>query len=140
MQAAIAQFDKRIHKTFETGAAMGKLGQVKGNFSIIVHEVAQWTVIPDGPRAGVYRELTDDEMGFIMITTPEVFAAMNTPADPRAEAAIDHDQIIEEGKIAIHGDCAIYEQFIAMGAAQGMLAMRAASSAPKKRKAPRALF
>ena len=128
----IEAFDKRIHDTFAKCQAQGKLSRVKGNFSIIVHEVAQWTVIVRGPKAGVYRELQDDDMDFILITTSEVFDKMNKPLEDRAaNDELDHEQIIADGKLAMHGDVEIYEQFIALAEANDAASSRSKGRAPR---------
>lgn len=115
----IEAFDARIHATFAAGEATKKLGKCGGNFAVIVHETAQWTVITKGPTKGIYRELRDDDMDFILITTPSVFAAMNKPAEDRtAEDMLDHAQIIADKKLAIHGDVLVYERFAAMAGAE----------------------
>lgn len=119
---AIREFDERIRKTFDVVARKGKLDEIGGDFSVVVFEEACWTVITSGPRAGVHAEATDDEMGFMFITTPQIFAAMNDPEDDGE--GLDLDAVVEDGKVAMHGDVEIYVRFIAHGQADDMLSIR----------------
>lgn len=121
--ATIREYDERIRKTFETGSRKGKLKDIGGHFSIVVYEHAVWTVISDGPRAGVYAEVTDDDMAFIMITTPDVFSIMHSQSDADIDA-FDLDGALENKRIAMHGDPEVYLRFVALGQADDMISLR----------------
>lgn len=122
-QATIRAYDQRIRKTFETGSRKGKLKDVGGHFSIVVFENAVWTVITDGPKAGVYDAVTEDEMAFIMIATPDVFSIMHSQDSEEIEA-FDLDEALEKKRVAMHGDIEVYLRFVALGQADDMLSLR----------------
>lgn len=121
-RATIEDFDARIKKTFETAQRKGKLKDI-GNFSVVVYQHAAWTVITDGPRAGVHTEMTDDEMAFMLITTPEVFTVMHSEDEAELEA-FDLDEMLENKRVAMHGDVEVYLRFVALGQADDMLSLR----------------
>ena len=129
---AIERFGRRLRDTFEKSVRNGKIARVAGNFSIVVYERAVWTVITKGPRLGIYEDMTDDAMDFIMITTLDVFERMY-PADATEEADLDVAQIIAENKIAMHGDMDVFMRFVSLQGAEGLLSIRmgAAPAAPK---------
>lgn len=130
----IPEFDERLKKTFEEGKKKGKLSTVKGTFCIMVHEKAAWTVITEGPRQGIYKEMTDDEMDFMMITTHEIFNMINTPADEQPPGMeINFDRIIEDKKMMMEGDFDVYLRFIKLAEADSMLSIRgSAKDLPSK--------
>lgn len=122
-------FEARLRKTFETAQRKGKLDEI-GNFSVVVHPVAAWTVLTSGPNAGVHAQMTDDDMAFIMITTPDVFTVMHSDDDAEREA-FDIEAVMEQKKIAMHGDVEVYMRFVALGQADDMLSLRT-GGAPSK--------
>lgn len=125
----IKAFDARLRKTFETGQRKGKLEEV-GNFSVVVHPEAAWTVLTSGPNAGVHAEMTDDDMAFVMITTPDVFTVMHSEDDEERES-FDLDEVMEKNKIAMHGDVEVYMRFVALGQADDMLSLRTGGTPSK---------
>ena len=128
---AIERFGRRLRETFDKSVKNGKIARVAGNFSIVVYEKAVWTVISKGPRLGLYEEMTDDVMDFIMITTPDVFEQMY-PADGTEPVELDVERIIADKKMAMHGNIDIYLRFVALQGAEGMLSIRSsAPTAPK---------
>lgn len=131
-QTTIREYDTRIRKTFETGARKGKLKDIGGNFSIVVFEQAVWTVIAEGPKAGVYTEATDDEMAFMMIATPELFTVMHSQDEAEVEA-FDLDTALEAKRVAMHGDIEVYLRFVALGQADDMLSLRSGGAKPSLR-------
>jgi len=128
-RATIKAFDERIRKTFETGQRKGKLEDI-GNFSVVVHPEAVWTVITQGPRAGVHAEMTDDEMAFMLITTPDVFTVMHSEDEAEIEG-FDLDAVMEQNKVAMHGDVEVYMRFVALGQADDMLSLRTGGTPSK---------
>jgi hypothetical protein len=128
---AIERFGRRLKDTFEKSVRNGKIARVGGNFSIVVYEKAVWTVITKGPRLGIYEEMTDDKMDFIMITTLDVFEQMY-PADDLEPAVLDVEQIIADKKMAMHGNIEVYTRFTAMQGPDSSLSIRMGAAPAKK--------
>jgi hypothetical protein len=129
---AIERFGRRLKDTFEKSVRNGKIARVGGNFSIVVYEKAVWTVITQGPRLGIYEEMTDDKMDFIMITTLEVFEQMY-PADGLEPGTLDVEQIVADKKMAMHGNIEVYTRFIAMQGPDSSLSIRMGGAVPAKK-------
>jgi hypothetical protein len=121
---AIERFGKRLHEAFEKGVQSGRLAHVGGNFSIVVHEKAVWTVITKGPKPCIVEAITEDRMDFIMISTLDVFEQMYCITEGE-EPDIDIDATIAAKKIAMHGDLDVFIRFIALNGAGDMLSLRA---------------
>jgi hypothetical protein len=124
----IVRFGERLHEAFEKGARSKKLSSVGGNFTIVVHEKAAWSVFTKGPKVGIIEEVTDDTMDFVMIMTMEVFEKMYTITEGGIPE-MDIEQIIATNKIAMYGEPELFFRFLALNAGEDMLSLRAGGAA-----------
>jgi hypothetical protein len=125
--AQLERFKTRLYQTFEKGRREHKLAGV-GNFAIVIHKTAAWTVFTSGPRLGVHEELSDELLDFVLAAKLDVFLEMYGGENHQP---LDVPRAIRERRLAMQGDLNVFLRFLRINEAADLLSIRGAQAAPK---------